>query len=85
VTTAIVAVTFLLMIVWFVWSLVSPPVLRVPPELRRDPIPRNYGVIERPPARSPLAPTATPTAPGRDTIPHPTVPPSAAPDPAPGP
>jgi hypothetical protein len=60
----VVGITFLLLIAWFVWYLVSPPVLRVPPELRKEPIPPDYGLRERIPIPRSSPPLGGPQRPG---------------------
>jgi hypothetical protein len=59
VSSAAVCVLFLLLVGWFVWHLVAPPVLRVSPALRAEPIPPDYG------ARDPVSRRLFPPVPGR--------------------
>jgi hypothetical protein len=76
VSQAVVGIGFLLLIGWFVWSLLSPPVLRMRPELRAEPIPRDFGLVERIPRRPgvpegrsiPRAFEGTRPAPREDTL-----------------
>jgi hypothetical protein len=56
VSLAVVGISFLLLVGWFVWSMLFPPILRVPPALRVEPIPRNFGVVERLPTGRPGRP-----------------------------